>query len=79
MQVEAMDTGRLLARKEALGRAASYRKLAERTNYAHSLIFRLLSGIPVSFPGVTVDETEMYHAVDRALDQIEREAKEPSS
>lgn len=73
MKNTTISTGEVLARKNSLGRRASYRELRERTGVSHTTINRVLEGHPLPF---VVDEQAILQKVSQALDDIEREAEQ---
>jgi predicted DNA-binding transcriptional regulator AlpA len=67
----------LLARKNALGRRASYHKLKDRTGISHTTIYRLLEGKELPF---AVDTPGLLGRISAALDALEQEdASQPEA
>lgn len=60
----------VLARKKRLGRAASYRRLAEITGTSVPPIHQTLNDKPSAIP---IDRERILDEVEDALDQIERD------
>lgn len=65
-----MAASELLARKERLGRAASYGQIAKRVGHSKSLVLRILKGGEIPFD---IDTPTILRKIEKALLQIELE------
>lgn len=61
----------MLARKEALGRAASFRTLAEKTGLPSATIYAVITERDTRIPISADKSAEVLSKASRALDEIE--------